>query len=372
MNGPVKTIAQLFILVAVLVGLFFSAIKASDQWKEQTQQINASISELEQLLETEANAETRSIISKQRDQLKASLPTLGNLNFNYLLMSLFFYTAGLTPSGLLLHRAVQAFGYRPRVSTTLAAHMLGHVGKYVPGKALVVILRATVLGREGVSIKAATISVFVETFLMMAVGGSIASAVLIWLPLPQWVVWLSIASAVVASIPTLPPVLSKILVKLGGRTGRLSDSGTANEQSFDNHSVKTNAVEIASRDLWNVFFAGWFLSILTWLLFGLSFTCVIQAIPSPENIPNQLQLFFISTAAISLAVVVGFASLLPGGAGVRELVLAAILGIILSPSHGLLAAILARMVHMTSEAIMASLAWIWLRLSSSKIFLKHA
>ena len=82
MNGPVKTIAQLFILVAVVVGLFFSAIKASDQWKEQTQQINASISELEQLLETEANAETRSQISKQHDQLKASLPTLGNLNFN--------------------------------------------------------------------------------------------------------------------------------------------------------------------------------------------------------------------------------------------------------------------------------------------------
>ena len=55
-------------------------------------------------------------------------------------------------------------------------------------------------------------------------------------------------------------------------------------------------------------------------------------------------LFAVSTAAIGLALVAGFASLLPGGAGVRELVLVTILGISVDSADALLTAIAARLV----------------------------
>ena len=88
---------------------------------------------------------------------------------------------------------------------------------------------------------------------------------------------------------------------------------------------------------------------------------MIVAIPTGENLPPPLMLFAISTAAISLAVVVGFASLIPGGAGVRELVLAGILGIMITPTHGLLAAVLIRVIHIFTEALIAVGCWIWIR-----------
>ena len=86
-----------------------------------------------------------------------------------------------------------------------------------------------------------------------------------------------------------------------------------------------------------------------------------MAIPTGEILPPPLMLFAIATAAISLAVVLGFASLIPGGAGVRELVLASILGIMITPTHGLLAAVLIRGIHIFTEAVIAVGCWIWLR-----------
>jgi uncharacterized membrane protein YbhN (UPF0104 family) len=66
-----------------------------------------------------------------------------------------------------------------------------------------------------------------------------------------------------------------------------------------------------------------------------------------------------SVAAIALAMVAGFVSLLPGGAGVRELTLALILGPVVGQSQALLAAILARGVFLVVEvAAAAVVTWV--------------
>ena len=92
------------------------------------------------------------------------------------------------------------------------------------------------------------------------------------------------------------------------------------------------------------------------LLYGVV-NCIVTVDPSvcmshPSNV---------CTAAISLAVVIGFASLLPGGAGVRELVVTTVLSVVIGPSHAILAAIAARIMFAVCEAFVALCCWIWLR-----------
>jgi uncharacterized membrane protein YbhN (UPF0104 family) len=195
------------------------------------------------------------------------------------------------------------------------------------------------MSREGVTALNATVGVFLETFLMMAVGSAVAAAVVFWLPVPRWIGWLSLAAALFASLPTLPPIL------------RMVSQRVSRSEDLLRHS----------RINWKLFLAGWGWSLLSWLLIGASFAVLIAAIPTATTLPPPPQLFAIATAAISLGVVAGFASLIPGGAGVRELVLTSILGATTGPVHGLLAAILARIVYLVVEAILAAAAWFWLK-----------
>lgn len=59
--------------------------------------------------------------------------------------------------------------------------------------------------------------------------------------------------------------------------------------------------------------------------------------------------------------VIGFVSLIPGGAGVREFVLATILGLAIGATQALLAAILARLVFIVVECLMAMMASLYVQ-----------
>ncbi len=393
MNSTLKRIIKTTIFVAVVIGLIFSLKKATVQWEAQRQTVQASIDEIERSLSETADSDQRKQLEDKRRVLLRTLPSFGNLDWSHILLASLTYALGLVPAAVLLHLSVTRFGHRPKLSTSIAAHLLGHVGKYVPGKALVVILRAGVLGRAGVPLRDATVCIFMETLMMMAVGGAIATLVVIWLPLPKWITGLSAIAALVSSLPTFPPIMTWFSQKLLQRkdahepsSQTVSVEATSGETIRIEHpqspdgldrpvdslqqdsptapADRTNAAANSdqfNRLSWGLFFTGWLLQLSTWVLIGLSFTLVVLAIPINDTLPSIFQLYAISTAAISLAIVTGFASLLPGGAGVRELVLATVLGIMLSPAHGLLAAILVRLVHLAVEAFTAACSWLWLR-----------
>ena len=52
------------------------------------------------------------------------------------------YLLGLLPAGLFWHRVLLVLGQDARLGETLRAYYIGHLGKYVPGKAMVVVIRA--------------------------------------------------------------------------------------------------------------------------------------------------------------------------------------------------------------------------------------
>tara|TARA_R110002049_G_scaffold305056_1_gene500985 strand:- start:23191 stop:24339 length:1149 start_codon:yes stop_codon:yes gene_type:complete len=325
------------IALAVAVGLVLAVRSAVGQWNQQTQKVQQRLGQLDAQLET---AQSSQIVELQneRDAVQASVPTLANIRWRFVLVAALLYACALVPPGLVLCCALTTMGESPRGVTCVAAQLLGHVGKYVPGKAMVIILRAASLSRDGVHMGSATVAVFMETFLMMAVGAAISGAIIFRLPVPAWMTWLAAFVAIAATIPTLPPVLRHVVARLAR-----SDE------------------PIGSRQSRRFFFVGWAWSVLAWLLVGSSFGCLILAIPSIDDLPSGLSLFAIATAAIGLAMVVGFASLLPGGAGIRELVLTTLLATSIGTAHAMLSAVAARLLFIAVESVMASLAWLWLR-----------
>ncbi|MDF1843993.1 MAG: lysylphosphatidylglycerol synthase domain-containing protein [Rubripirellula sp.] len=340
----IKRGVKLVIACVVAIGLFFAVRNSIQQWQNERDNLELRLVELDRELAAATSIETVNQIREEQQRIRDSVPSFQNLNWSLIALAALLYAIGLVPNGILLHHALHALGQQPRLAMSISAQLIGHVGKYVPGKAMVIVLRTGVLSRDGVKVLPATISIFIETFMMMAAGATLAALIVIWLPVPGWVAWLAFGIAVLAILPTLPPVLRFAAARVS----------------------KTSEVREDKRIGYGLFVVGWGWSILAWACIGAAFASLIMAIPTAIDMPSFGMVYAIGTAAISLAVVAGFASLLPGGAGIRELVLTTILSVSFGAAHGLLAAIAARILFLVIEVLLASAGWCFLRTSHSK------
>lgn len=338
---------KLVVLLIVIVGLGVAVRSAVMQWQGETTKLLDSIAAIDRELAERSEEEERATLLRQRQRVLASLPTLDSLRWDWIGLAGLIYGLGLLPPAILLRQSLLVLGQPVRTDVAIAAQLLGHAGKYAPGKAMVVVLRVSALVRNGATTVPATVSVFMETLLMMAVGAAVSGLVIGWLPVPRWLVLAAAVGAVAASLPTLPPVLRLVTERVTGwgRMFRMDDRVGMSSQA----------------QAWTLFFSGWGWSLLSWLLIGASFTLLLAAIPTPRELPPPSQLFAVGLASITLAVVAGFASLLPGGVGARELVLTTILTPAVGTGHALLAAIAARLLFVLVEAVLAAAAWHWLR-----------
>ena len=98
----------------------------------------------------------------------------------------------------------------------------------------------------------------------------------------------------------------------------------------------------------------WILQSLTWVGFSLSFYFVVCSLPGIRSDLGTTMLLMAATASMTLGMVAGFVSLLPGGAGVRELVLTVILAPVVGHASALVAAILARMIFLAVELLLTA------------------
>ncbi len=335
----IKTVAKWLIAVVVAIGLVIATRQSIEQWKSESARLQVEIDSITQQLADTASGPKRMEWERSKERLQRSLPRLNNLHWGKLGLAALIYGVGLLPASFVLRRALVGLGEHPRIGTTIAAQLLGHIGKYVPGKAMVIVLRIGALTVDGVKPIATTIAVFVETFMMMAVGAAVAGVVVLWLPVPTWIVAIALSFAVLASVPTFPPLLNRVASRVS----------------------KVKIADLDSRIGSGLVIYGWVFSLVAWLMMGASFALLISALPSANPMPPTIQLYAVATAAVSLALVVGFASLLPGGAGVRELVLMTVLGVSLGAAHGFLAAIAHRIMSIVVECILAAGSVVWLR-----------
>ncbi len=216
------------------------------------------------------------------------------------------YLLALLPEGLFWHWALKALGQDVGLLETLRAYYVGHLGKYVPGKAMVVVLRTGLIQSRRVDTSIAVASVFLETLTMMAVGACIAVPVLaVRFTNNPVVIAAAVATAVVAGLPTLPPVFSRLARLLG--VGRLSPAVAQKLAGFNYCTL----------------LYGWTAMVCGWIVMGSSLWAMLHGLDFPANLG---QWWYLYTAIVAMAVVGGFVSMIPGGMVVREIVFTGLLG----------------------------------------------
>lgn len=257
------------------------------------------------------------------------------------------YCLGLLPMAFFWRRILLTLGQDVRFLPLLRAYYIGHLGKYVPGKAMVVVLRTGLLQEVGLNTAVVAVSVVIETLTMMAVGACLAAvALLIRFRGEQKLQLLAIGMMLATVIPTLPPVL-----KAAVRTLRRTNEET------------TAALQ---RYSWRAVGHGWLLCSIGWVSLAASLWAVLKSIPVADPLPGAITTATTSLAAVTLAMVAGFLSLLPGGVGVREWVLNELLVTQFGSIVALFSAVLLRMVWLVTELIVSAILELGDRVSAGQ------
>jgi hypothetical protein len=93
---------------------------------------------------------------------------------------------------------------------------------------------------------------------------------------------------------------------------------------------------------------------------GLSLVAVLAAMAETDAVVAQRGLIGtlgLATAAITLATVIGYVSLTPGGLGSREWMLMESLGPLVGRDRAVIAAVVLRIVWIVAEAVAAGVFW---------------
>jgi hypothetical protein len=276
-------------------------------------------------------------VSDARDKFAAANFAFADVDAAWLLGAGVFYGAGMFPSCLFWHRTLRTMGQQPRFLQTLQAFYIGHLGKYVPGKALVVVIRTGLIRGSRVDTAVAATSVFVETLTMMAVGATMAALILALQFREQHLLLaLAVCLAACAGIPTVPPLFRRIVAWLQVRRAN---------PAIDQAVAQLNFSLMAY---------GWLTISLGWFAFGLSLWATIRAMPG-NMIGGPFEHLTLLTACVGLALVAGFLSLLPGGVGVRELVVMTLIAPVFGEVVAIVSAVLLRVVWLLTELVIAAL-----------------
>jgi len=227
-------------------------------------------------------------------------------NYFWLTLSGVLYVVGYIPSCVFWFLSMRSLGQRPGLYETFRAYYIGHLGKYVPGKAMVVVLRSGLLNHEKTRASIAAAAVFLETLTMMAAGAFLSAVIaIVWFrdtPQGNQLSLLALGMMLVSGLPIIPPVFRNIALRLG--VGRSDPEIDAKLRGL---TVKTLAI-------------GWMLSTLTWIVLGFWLWASIRGLGIETGaLAEHFPRFVMATA---LAVVAGFVLMIPGGVGVREFVLA--------------------------------------------------
>jgi uncharacterized membrane protein YbhN (UPF0104 family) len=282
----------------------------------------------------------------------------------WLIVSGAFYGFGLLPMGWYWHQTLAAFGQPAPLVATLRAYFLGHLGKYVPGKATAVILRVAAVRKWVPSMRIGMLSCLMETLTMMAVGAFLAAVLSLVLLRGQPLLAAgAIAMALAAAVPTLPPVVRWLTV-LGlerFKSPNVSEKGTAAFCSEDSakgdssQALRDDNAQLRGINYW-LLAKGWGAASLCWVLLGLSMWATLRAIGADQfspvaDLPRLV-------AATAFAVVAGFISMLPGGLVVRDVVLLQLLSPVCGDANALVAAVVLRLVWLVSEVVACGILYI--------------
>ena len=266
-----------------------------------------------------------------------------HVNAGWVAVSAVSYVAGLSLCGLFWRRLLADAGVSVGRVEGLRAYFIGHLGKYIPGKAWVILLRVGLLtGARGRGVTVG-LTVVYETVAMMAVGAAVAGVMLIVAAPQRWIYWGG-ASAIAVVLGTVvhPAVFRRVA-------------------GWVTLPLRRDPGDTLPRLRYHTVVRGAGLLVGGWLLIGLSLVAVARAIGVEFEGPGDV-ILLIGTA--SLATVGGFLVLFaPSGLGPRELIVVELL----SPQLGSAAvgaSLLLRLVWVAAELCVAGVLYRWPRRSA--------
>ena len=279
---------------------------------------------------------------------QSSPPTTIQIQFGWLILAGLLYLVAWIPSiwfwRALLNRLDQHPGHYP----SIRAYYVGHVGKYVPGKALVLVIRAALLKPFGINPILAALTAAYETLVAMACGAAIGIALApasipdgVWIHLPQGLQFLrrqTLLVPLVVAVLTIAttPFSARLFTRVGRKVIPPADD-----------EVRSTGITAG------LMIQGLFVSSVGWAIMALSLGCTLQAL---SDTSIDLSQFPVWLAAVCLSGFIGFVILVaPGGIGVREWVLIEILKDqpTIGPDKAVLAAGLLRLIWFAAELVVA-------------------
>jgi uncharacterized membrane protein YbhN (UPF0104 family) len=247
------------------------------------------------------------------------------------------YAIGLCCSLAFWWLALTGLGQHPNPHRVPWAYFLGHLAKYVPGKALVVLLRTVIVRGPQCRTEVAAVSVIYDTILFMAVGAIFAGLiVLIGGPLGEHLRYWHVLLLIGALVPlAFPPVFNGIMQRLTAPLRRLPDGTHA---PFPRLSLRLLLIGLGLQTCGVV-------------LLGASLAATIKSVrPDVEVIPMLPEL----VAKLAAATVLGFVIPTPAGLGTREYALMLMLQDDLGPDFAALVPLITRLTWLVTECLIVA------------------
>jgi len=266
-------------------------------------------------------------------------------HIGWLGVSALLYLVSWLPSVWFWQALMNSMGGKVSFRDAARAYYCGHLGKYIPGKAMVLVIRSAMVQSRGCRALPAAIAVTYETLTMMDTGLAVGIA---FAPL-VFANWRSEHSPLRNYSPVFESGIL-ILGMLGIFAGLLRPfsrllTWIAIKATPGGAAAASDSVAIPAR----LIAAGCGAFVVSWLVQGLSLGVTLYAISAT---PFELSQWPLWTGAMALSTALGFAVLFaPGGLGVREGILLGMLseqaGI--GPQAAVAATVLTRVVSLVSE-----------------------
>jgi hypothetical protein len=262
------------------------------------------------------------------------------IHWGWLALSAGCYLAAQLVLSLFYRLVVRDMGGQPEPGRAACAYLVSQLGKYLPGKAMVIVIRAGMLRGRGVRASTAAFATFFETPTYLGAGAAIACGVLASgfgqeIAGRNMLLAASGGLAVVLGVLMSPWVFRWIL-------NMVSLPFRAEGEEPPAVGWRTRAILVP-------------LLLIVWCFVGASAVTCVDAV-SPEPIP--LIQWPLLLAATSLAMAAGFAVVvMPGGLGVREWVIMEVLSPALGPEVAVFAAIGLRLIWLAVELIASGVTY---------------
>ncbi|CAE7482311.1 unnamed protein product, partial [Symbiodinium sp. CCMP2456] len=278
-----------------------------------------------------------------RDGLRDLSQQKLTFSWSHLVAACVAYALAQLTMGVFWRRVLAAIGRPTKLTEALSTYYISQPGKYVPGKASVILIRATRLHsaamRSGehadykTSLVAAGASSFYETLCFMSVGAILAAGLI---PLVdgtdelRWLTPASLALALVCLAPAAPPAFRWLLGRFTASSGRAE---------LRDRLRQSLGYDLAACGVLSALGAWCLLSVFLWL------TAEAIGMAGGRGVADLP--FW--TLAATLPTAAGFVSLLPAGIGVREAVSLAVLAPVIGDGGAVAVTAASRLLGVATE-----------------------